>query len=62
MSSRLGLRLNWRLLWDNQPALAEFPLFLGGIDTGTTVLAPFKKTDQGFSVSLVFSFAPPKKG
>jgi putative salt-induced outer membrane protein YdiY len=62
MSSRLGLRLNWRLLWDNQPALAEFPLFLGGIDTGTTVLAPYKKTDQGFSVSLVFSFAPPKKG
>jgi putative salt-induced outer membrane protein YdiY len=62
MSSRLGLRLNWRLLWDNQPALAEFPLFVGGIDTGTTVLAPYKKTDQGFSVSLVFSFAPPKKG
>lgn len=62
MSSRLGLRLNWRLLWDNQPALAEFPLFLGGIDTGATVLAPYKKTDQGFSVSLVFSFAPPKKG
>jgi putative salt-induced outer membrane protein YdiY len=61
MSSRLGLKLNWRLLWDNQPALAEFPLFVGGVDAGTTVLAPYKKTDQGFSVSLVFSIAPPKK-
>lgn len=61
MSSRLGLKVNWRLLWDNQPALAEFPLFVGGVDTGTTVLAPYKKTDQGFSVSLVFSIAPPKE-
>jgi putative salt-induced outer membrane protein YdiY len=63
MSSRLGLKVNWRLLWDNQPALAELPLLgPGGADTGLAVLAPFKKTDQGFSVSLVFSFAPPKKG
>jgi putative salt-induced outer membrane protein YdiY len=62
MSSRLGLKVNWRLLWDNQPALAEFPLYTGGIDTGVKVLAPYKETDQGFSVSLVFSFAPPKKG
>ena len=62
MSSKLGLKVNWRLLWDNQPALAEFPLYTGGIDTGTTVLAPYKELDQGFSVSLVFSFAPPKKG
>jgi putative salt-induced outer membrane protein YdiY len=63
MSSTLGLKVNWRLLYDNQPALAEFPLFApGGIDTGTTVLAPYKKLDQGVSVSLVFSFAPPKKG
>lgn len=61
MSSRLGLKVNWRLLWDNQPALAEFPLYTGGIDTGVEVLAPYKETDQGFSVSLVFSFAPPKK-
>jgi putative salt-induced outer membrane protein YdiY len=60
MSSRLGLKLNWRLLWDNQPALAEFPLFVGGVETGT-VLAPYRKTDQGFSVSLVFSIAPPKE-
>jgi putative salt-induced outer membrane protein YdiY len=62
MSSRLGLKVNWRLLWDNQPALAEFPLWVGGVDTGTTVFAPYKKLDQGVSVSLVFSFAPPKKG
>jgi len=63
MSSRLGLKVNWRLLWDNQPAIAEYPLFPpGGGDTGETVLAPYKETDQGFSISLVFSFAPPKKG
>ena len=63
MSSRLGLKVNWRLLWDNQPAIAEYPLFPpGGPYTGETVLAPYKETDQGFSVSLVFSFAPPKKG
>ena len=62
MSSRLGLKVNWRLLWDNQPALAEFPLYVGGVDTGVEVFAPYKELDQGFSVSLVFSFAPPKKG
>jgi putative salt-induced outer membrane protein YdiY len=63
MSSRLGLKVNWRLLWDNQPAFAEFPLFTpGGVDTGLKVLAPYKELDQGFSVSLVFTFAPPKKG
>ena len=64
MSSRLGLRVNWRLLWDNQPALAEYDLFAPGTGgyTGLTVIAPYKELDQGFSVSLVFSFAPPKKG
>ena len=34
----------------------------GGVPTGLTVLAPYKELDQGFSVSLVFSFTPPKKG
>ena len=63
MSSKLGLKVNWRLLWDNQPALAEYALCApGGPCTGLTVLAPYKELDQGFSVSLVFSFAPPKKG
>jgi putative salt-induced outer membrane protein YdiY len=63
MSSKLGLKVNWRLLWDNQPALAEYDLFTpGGAHTGFTVIAPYKELDQGFSVSLVFSFAPPKKG
>jgi putative salt-induced outer membrane protein YdiY len=62
MSSKLGLKVNWRLLWDNQPALAEYDLYTpGGIPTGLTVFAPYKELDQGFSVSLVFSFAPPKK-
>ena len=63
MNTRLGLKVNWRILFDNQPASAELPLFTpGGVPTGVTVLAPYKKTDQGLSVSLVFSFAPPKKG
>jgi putative salt-induced outer membrane protein YdiY len=64
MSSKLGLKVNWRLLWDNQPALAEYDLFSPGVggNTGLKVFAPYKELDQGFSVSLVFSFAPPKKG
>jgi putative salt-induced outer membrane protein YdiY len=62
MSSTLGLKVNWRLLWDNQPALAEYDLYTpGGIPTGLTVFAPYKELDQGFSVSLVLSFAPPKR-
>ena len=62
MSSTLGLKVNWRLLWDNLPALSEVPLVgPGGVPTGLTVVAPYKELDQGFSVSLVFSFAPPKK-
>jgi putative salt-induced outer membrane protein YdiY len=61
MSSKLGLKVNWRLLFDNLPALAEYPL-IGSAGGGLTVLAPYKKLDQGVSVSLVFSFAPPKKG
>lgn len=63
MSAKLGLKVNWRILYDNLPASAELPLFTpGGVPTGLTVLAPYKKTDQGLSVSLVFSVAPPKKG
>ena len=51
------------MLYNNQPPSAEVPLFApGGASTGLSVLAPYRKTDQGFSVSLVFSFAPPKKG
>ena len=62
MNTKLGLKVNWRILYDNQPAFAEVPLFTpGGVPTGLTVLAPYKKTDQGLSVSLVFSVAPPKK-
>ena len=63
MNTKLGLKVNWRILYDNQPAFAEVPLFTpGSVPTGLTVLAPYQKTDQGLSVSLVFSVAPPKKG
>jgi hypothetical protein len=62
ISGKLALKANWRLLYDNQPALAKVPLFApGGVDTGTSVLAPYRKTDQGLSVSLVLSIAPPKQ-
>jgi putative salt-induced outer membrane protein YdiY len=62
MTKGLGLKVNWRLLWDNQPALAEVPLVgPGGVPTGLTVVAPYKELDQGFSVSLVFTVAPKKK-
>lgn len=62
MSAKLALKANWRLLYDNQPALAAVPLFTSaGGSTGASVLAPYGKTDQGFSVSLVVSVAPPKK-
>jgi len=63
MSKMLGLKVNWRLLWDNQPAVDEIPLIApDGSSIGLGVLAPYKELDQGLSVSLVFSFAPPKKG
>ena len=63
MSERLGLKLNWRILYNNAPPSTALPLVTpGGAPTGLTVLAPYKKTDQGLSVSLVFSVAPPKKG
>ena len=62
MSKKLALKASWRLLYDNQPALADVPLYApGGVDTGLKVLTPYGKTDQGFSVSLVFSIAPAKK-
>ena len=63
MNARLGLKVNWRILYNNLPPSTEIPLLgPGGVPTGLTVLAPYKKTDQGLSVSLVFSVAPPKKG
>lgn len=62
MSERLGLQVNWRLLWDNQPALALLPLFSRDlVPTGLDALVPSKKVDQGFSVSLVFKLAPTRK-
>lgn len=61
MSERLGLKVNWRLLWDNQPALALLPLYSPDlVPTGLDALVPNKKLDQGFSVSLVFKLAPAK--
>jgi putative salt-induced outer membrane protein YdiY len=62
VSRTLGLKVNWRLLWDNQPAVDEIPLIApDGTSIGLGVLAPYEELDQGLSVSLVFSFAPPKK-
>ncbi len=63
MTRTLGLKVNWRVLFNNHPPLTEVPLV--GPDAAAsalTVLVPYRKTDHGFSVSLVLSLAPRKEG
>jgi putative salt-induced outer membrane protein YdiY len=57
ISSVLALKPSIRLLWRNDPALAEVPLLdaPGGTQTGT-VFAPLKKLDSFFNISLIFRF------
>ena len=57
LSSRLALKVNYRLLHRNLPALEELSLRnASGADLGT-VAVPLEKVDHGLSVSLVFTFA-----
>ncbi|UCC24529.1 MAG: DUF481 domain-containing protein [Gemmatimonadales bacterium] len=44
------------LSWKNLPALAEVPLFTGGVDTGTSVQTPLEKLDTLFTLALVLTF------
>jgi hypothetical protein len=54
ISSLLALKVNYRLLYRNLPALEELPLRdLEGSGLGS-VAVPLRKVDQGLSVSLVF--------
>lgn len=54
ISKKLFLKPSWRLLWRNDPALTEVPLFApDGTATGDIVLVPLEKTDNFFSISLV---------
>lgn len=54
ISSRLALKPSLRLLWRNQPSLAELPLVLpNGSSTGQVVTAPLEKTDLLFTLALV---------
>ena len=61
MTRALALKVNWRVLYNCRPPKAAVALYTdAGEPTGTTVLAPFEKLDQGFSVSLVLSRTPGK--
>jgi hypothetical protein len=54
ISSRLALKPSLRLLWRNQPSLAELPLVRpDGSSTGEVVTAPLEKTDVLFTLALV---------
>ena len=54
ISSRLALKPSLRLLWRNQPSLAELPLVRpDGSSTGQVVTAPLEKTDLLFTLALV---------
>ncbi|MDP2471952.1 MAG: DUF481 domain-containing protein [Candidatus Palauibacterales bacterium] len=57
ISSVLAFKPSIRLMWRNDPALEEVPLFdaPGGTQNGT-VLTPLKKLDTYFNIALVFKF------
>ena len=57
ISSKLALKPSWQLLWRNDPALSEVPLFAtDGTDLGTNVLVPLQKLDSIFKLALVVNF------
>lgn len=56
VSSRLALKVSYRLLYRNLPALRELPLQDASGAALGTVAVPLRKVDQGLSVSLVFAF------
>jgi putative salt-induced outer membrane protein YdiY len=59
MTRTLGLKVNWRALYNNQPPLVKVPL-VGPtrIPAGLTVMVPYRRLDQGLSASLVLTLAP----
>jgi putative salt-induced outer membrane protein YdiY len=56
ISSVLAFKPSLRLMWRNDPALQEVPLFdAGGSPTGT-VFTPLQELDTFFNLSLLFKF------
>ncbi len=55
MSERLGLKTNFRLLFDNQPSLASVPLESPEGTAAGTVLVRRRKLDRVLTVALVIS-------
>lgn len=55
ISDKLALKPGYRVLWRNDPALTEVPLFTGGADTGEVVLEPLDELDTIFTLALVVS-------
>ena len=59
ISETLQLKPGLQVFWRNDPSLTTIPLVDGGgVDTGTTVLAPLKKTDTIFTLALVVKLGP----
>jgi putative salt-induced outer membrane protein YdiY len=54
INEKLALKPAFRMLWRNDPALTEVPLFsTTGTDTGEVVLVPLDKLDTIFTLALV---------
>ena len=57
VSEIIALKPSLQVVWRNQPALTDIPLFTsGGTPTGTTVQAPLEKVDTFFRLALVLTF------
>ena len=56
ISSVLAFKPSIRLLWRNDPALEEVPLFDGGGTEVGTVFAPLQELDTFFNLALIFKF------
>jgi putative salt-induced outer membrane protein YdiY len=57
ISSKLALKPSWQLLWRNNPALTEVPLFAAdGTPANTNVVVPLQKLDSIFKLALVVNF------
>jgi putative salt-induced outer membrane protein YdiY len=56
ISEKLALKPAYRLLWRNDPALTEIPLYTPeGVDTEEKVLTPLDELDTIFTLALVLS-------
>jgi putative salt-induced outer membrane protein YdiY len=57
MTSRLALKISWKLLYDHEPSFAGVPLlFPSGVPTGGTVFVALDGVDNFLTFALVASF------